>query len=528
VSELTERVDAIFQAYDRSDSPGCALGVLRDGELVYARGYGTADLEHDVPISAESIFHVASVSKQFTACAVALLAEDGKLSLDDDVRKFLPELPDYGDTITLRHLINHTSGLRDQWDLLAMAGWREHDVKTNGDVLALAIRQRALNFRPGDESLYCNTGYTLLGLVVERVTGQSLRAFTEERLFRPLGMSRTHFHDDHTMIVKDRAYAYVPRDEGGFRVSIPAFDTVGATSLFTTVGDLARWVHGFWESRRISAALVEQMLTPGRLNDGEMLPYAFGVIVGAYRGVRIVEHSGGDAGYRSHLIWFPEQHFAVAVLGNLSKLSPSALARQVADVYLMDHLTPVVSPRETVAVSPSDLARWTGLYEDQKTGGFRHLEVLNGRLTNVLGWRFELELLGPDHFRVVQAPTEVAFVTDPAGATELRVSAEGRHVATYRAVPAATPSRADLAAYVGRYQSDEVEAEYLIDLQGGNLVWRRLRSDDTPLVPTVTDGFSTESGTRFRFQRDARGAVDRITVSTDRVRGVVFRKQPGD
>jgi CubicO group peptidase (beta-lactamase class C family) len=526
VTGLTERVDAIFQAYDRSDSPGCALGVLRDGELVYARGYGMADLEHDVPISAESIFHVASVSKQFTACAVALLAEDGKLSLDDDIRTFLPELPDYGDTITLRHLIHHTSGLRDQWDLLALAGWREHDVKTNGDVLALAIRQRALNFRPGDEYLYCNTGYTFLGLVVERVTGQSLRAFTEERLFRPLEMSHTHFHDDHTMIVKDRAYAYVPRDEGGFRVGIPAFDTVGATSLFTTVGDLARWVHGFWESRRISAALVEQMLTPGRLNDGEVLPYAFGVIGVAYRGTRIVEHSGGDAGYRSHFLWFPEQRFAVAVLGNLGTLSPSALARQVADIYLMDHLTPVMSPRETVAVSPSDLARWAGLYEDQKTGDFRRLEVANGQLTNVLSRRFELEPLGPGHFRIAPMSAEVVFVTDADGVTELRVSTEGRHLGTYLRVPAAAPSRADLATYVGRYRSDEVEAEYLIDVRGDGLIWRRLRSDDTPLVPTVTDAFSTDSGTRFRFQRDTRGIVDRITVSTDRVRGVAFRKLP--
>jgi hypothetical protein len=330
------------------------------------------------------------------------------------------------------------------------------------------------------------------------------------------------------MIVKDRAYAYVPRDKGGFRVSIPAFDTVGATSLFTTVGDLSRWVHGFWENRAISAALVEQMLTPGRLNDGEVLEYACGVIVGAYRGAQIVEHSGGDAGYRSHLIWFPEQHFAVAVLGNRSELRPSALARQVADVYLADYLAPVIAPRDTTAVSPPDVARWAGLYEDRKTGDIRRLEVVNGRLTNALGWRFELEPVGPDHFRVAQSSTEVAFAIDAAGVTELRVSAEGRHVATYRAVPAAAPSRADLAAYVGRYRSDEVEAEYLIDGRGDVLIWRRLRSDDEPLVPTVTDAFSTGSGTRFRFQRDTRGVVDHVTVSTDRVRGIVFRKLPSD
>ncbi|HEX5414696.1 MAG TPA: serine hydrolase, partial [Chloroflexota bacterium] len=415
---------------------------------------------------------------------------------------------------------------RDQWDLLALAGWREHDVKTNRDVLALASRQQGLNFPPGEEFLYCNTGYTFLGLVVERLTGQSLRAFAEERLFRPLGMSRTHFHDDHTMIVKDRADAYVPREEGGYRISIPAFDTVGATSLFTTVGDLARWVHEFWENRAISASLVERLLLPGKLNDGKVLNYAFGVINGRYRGARIVEHSGGDAGYRSHLLWFPEQHFAVAVLGNLSTLNPGQLARQVADVYLRDRLAPVATPPVTASVSSTDLERWAGLYEDPRTGEVHRLSVVNGRLTNVLGWQFTLDPLGSGRFRISQTALDAELVTDAAGMAELRVSAEGRRVGTYRRVPAAVPSRADLTAYVGRYHSDEVAADYEINLRGDGLVWRRLRSDDLPLLPTVIDGFGTELGIRFHFQRNALGAVEQVTVSTSRVRGVTFRKLP--
>lgn len=526
VSDLTERVDAIFRAYDRADSPGCALGVWCDGELAYARGYGMADLDHNVPIGPETVFHVASVSKQFTASLVALLAAEGQLSLDDDVRTYLPELPAYGPTITLRHLIHHTSGLRDQWDLLTLAGWREHDVVTNADVLAIATRQRALNFAPGDAHLYSNTGYTFLGLIVERVTGQSLRSYAERRLFRPLEMEHSHFHDDHTRIVKNRASAYEPREGDGYRISVPAFDTVGATSLFTTALDLARWIDGFWERGQIDPAVVQQMLTPGRLNDGEVLTYALGVVVRAYRGAPIVEHSGGDAGYRSHLIWFPEQHFAVTVLGNLSTLHPDALARRVADVYLEDHLAPIASST-AIAVPEADLVRWVGLYHDPGTGNLLRLAVEDGTLVNQLGERFALEPRGAGRFRMAHSSAEVELALDAEGTAEPRQLADGPRVGTYRRVPEAHPSPSRLADCVGTYHSDEVAADYAIALRGETLIWRRAKFDDTPLVPTFADAFCTDDATRLAFDRGASGWVHRLRVSTFRVRNVAFTRVSG-
>ena len=236
----SKRVDTLFQKMDTTVSPGCALAVMKDGRILYKRGYGMADLEHNVPITPSTVFHVASMSKQFTAASILMLAQDGKLSLDDPVRKYIPELPDFGTLVTIRQLIHHTSGLRDQWDLLGLSGWRYSlDLITDDDVLSVVSRQRDLNFPPGSKHLYSNTGYTLLAQIVKRVSGQSYREFTEARIFEPLHMKSTHFRDDHAEIIKNMAYGYEPAKDT-YRISITNFDTVGATSLLTTVEDLER------------------------------------------------------------------------------------------------------------------------------------------------------------------------------------------------------------------------------------------------------------------------------------------------
>jgi CubicO group peptidase (beta-lactamase class C family) len=305
---LHEQVDKVFAKWDSTASPGCAVSVIKDGHIIYKRGYGMADLDHDVPITTETVFHVASISKQFTAASILLLAKEGKLSLDDDVRKYITELPDFGTRITLRHLIHHTSGLRDQWELLGLAGWRYSlDLITDDDVLELMSHQKELNFKPGERHVYCNTGYTLLAQVVKRVSGQSLREFTTARIFQPLGMQNTHFRDDHAEIVKHIAYGYVDGRAGdGYRLSVTNFDTVGATSLLTTVEDLARWDENFYHPRVGDAELVKQQLQRGRLNNGKELDYAFGLQHGKYRGLPTVDHDGADAGYRADLLRFPE------------------------------------------------------------------------------------------------------------------------------------------------------------------------------------------------------------------------------
>jgi CubicO group peptidase (beta-lactamase class C family) len=282
------------------------------------------------------VFHVASMSKQFTAASILLLAQQGKLSLDDDVHKYIPELPDFQERITLRHLMHHTSGLRDQWALLGLAGWRySQDLITDDDVMSVVVRQKALNFKPGEKELYSNTGFTLLALVVKRVSGMSLREFTSKNIFEPLGMTHTHFRDDHEEVIKHDALGYEGGTDGKpFRMSLTNFDTTGATSLHTTVVDLQLWDENFYHPRVGGADFTRQMLEKGKLNSGKEQDYASGLSIGTYKGLVTVGHGGADAGYRSDMERFPEQHFGAAVLCNAAEAAPGSLLRQVADIVL--------------------------------------------------------------------------------------------------------------------------------------------------------------------------------------------------
>lgn len=507
----TAAIDAIFREWDRPDSPGCALGVIRHGELIYARGYGSANLEYGLPIVPSSVFHVASVSKHFTASAIVLLALEGKLGLDDDLSQHLPELPDLGQPVTIRQALYHVGGLRDQWDLLALGGWRQSDLKTNADVLDLATRQRELNFAPGAEWLYSNTGYTLAAVIVERASGQSLRAFLHERLFAPLGMARTHFHDDHSEIVPGRAYAYVPHDGGGYRISIPAFDTVGATSLFTTVEDLALWSGHLAAQRAAATPFWQELTTIGVLNNGEPTGYALGLQIGEYKGTSIIEHSGGDAGYRAHFLWLPDEGLAVAILCNLSTILPGRLARRVADCCLGRTL----SPEPTASTrTPEELARLAGPYRHPATGFVLRLAVEDNTLK--LG-TIPLTPLTDGRFRGSGATIE--FTESETDPRQLYLSnPEGKPPTLLgEAAPAATPTPADLAACTGTYHCPELDVTCTLLLQDEALVMRRRKMRERPLHPTITDTF-TDDYCQIAFTRDDTREITGFLLATGRVR----------
>src|SRR6476660_4218509 len=374
-------VDHVFDAWRGPESPGCALGVSRNGRVVYEAGYGAANLETDAPITPASIFHAASVSKQFTAMAIMLLARDGKLSVDDNIRKYLPEIPDYGTPITIRHLLTHTSGLRDQWDLLALARGRfEENRITEADVLDIVTRQKVLNFVPGTEYVYSNTGYTLAAIIVGRVAGKPLRQFADERIFKPLGMTRTHFHDDYTMLVKGRTSAYEWQQDG-WHVGIPNFDTYGATSLFTTVGDLLKWQENFRHPVVGDDAILRQMQTSAVLANGDTTGYGFGVQIGEQAGMRFVGHSGADAGYRSYTGRYPEHAFAIAVLCNAATSDPVGLATRVASIYLSAFAKPAPPPPvATTKLTRQQLSRFAGIYVNPVTGNPTYVTLTDSTL----------------------------------------------------------------------------------------------------------------------------------------------------
>ena len=329
----SDQVDQIFARWAHEDSPGAAVAIVKNGKTLYSNGYGMANLEHNIPNTSKTIFHVASTSKQFTAFAIFLLEQDEKLSLDDDIHKHLPELPDFKKKIRIRHLIHHTSGLRDQWDLLVLAGWRMDDVITHTDVMEIVKSQKELNFSPGEKYLYCNSGYTLLAEIVKRVSGKSLKEFCHKRIFIPLKMNDTHFHDDHRHIVPNRSDCYWAK-ESGWQKAVLSYAVVGATSLLTTTEDLAKWQRNL-EVKTVGSNNVHRNLeNRAVLNDGEKISYAGGIYHGNVSGHATLGHSGGDAGYVCHVERFTKQNLSVIVLANTNGIPAAKLAHRVGLIYL--------------------------------------------------------------------------------------------------------------------------------------------------------------------------------------------------
>jgi CubicO group peptidase (beta-lactamase class C family) len=423
---LTTKVDELFSEWNKPDSPGFALAIIKDSETIYKRGYGIADLEHNIPISSSSVFDIASTSKQFTAMCIALLARQGKLSLDDEIQKYIPEMPSYEYPITVRHLIHHTSGIRDYLTLMELASMRSENDYPDDEIIGLIARQKELNFKPGDEHLYSNSGYFLLAEIVKRVSGKSLAAFANENIFSPLGMNATHFHDDFTMIVKDRAIGYYPKDEGGFRIDMSIFDVVGDGGVYTTVEDLSLWDRNFYQNRLggYGQDLIEEVTKPGKLNSGEVLKYGFGLGIGQYRGLKIVSHGGAWMGYGSEMLRFPKQRLSVICLSNLGSANPVELARKVADFYLASEFTedikePAHSKAQFVEIPSTELESKTGFYQNLKAGSIWELSVKDGKLTiEAFGENFTFASLSSNHFIAVDIPFDIDIEFEKLGSDE--------------------------------------------------------------------------------------------------------------
>jgi CubicO group peptidase (beta-lactamase class C family) len=400
-------IDAVFARYGSLDAPGCAVGVFQNGHIAMAKGYGAANIEYRVPLSPTTPMIMGSVSKQFTAAAIALLVEDGRISLDDDIRKYLPELPDYGQKITINNLVHHTSGLRDFWALAEAAGMRLDDGYTVSDMLTLASRQHHLNFNPGDEYNYSNTGYVALGEIVHRVTGKTLRQFAAERIFTPLGMTVSHFHDDHNQPVRGRAFAYSPAGRDTWKINVWNNDIVGQGGLMTTVEELQKWDENFYTGTVGGPAFLAQQLERGRLNNGTLLTYAFGLEVTEYRGMPIVEHSGSTGGYRTDITRFPAAHTSVVTMCNVSTANSVGLAHQVADIVLGPRFTkPAVAQRaaaqQGAANAPAVTVPVSGF-----AGQFYADEVASTYDLSAVGNTLVLRRAhaGPDTLRAVDART---------------------------------------------------------------------------------------------------------------------------
>lgn len=528
---LQKRVDSIFAPWNSNNSPGCALGIIKEGKLVYKKGYGLANLEYDIPITPLSIFHLASISKQFTAFSIILLEQEGKLSVEDDIRKYLPEVPDFGKKITISHLIHHTSGLRDQWELLVMAGWRLDDVITKEHVLKMVANQKELNFNPGAEYLYCNTGYTLLAEIVSRVSGKSFKDFTKERIFDPLGMNNTHFHDDHKEIVKNRTYSYNPAGNNGFENAVLSYANAGATSLFSTVEDLAKWINNFDSYKVGGEKAVNRMFETGILNNGGKLNYAFGLTINKYRGAKIFDHSGADAGYRTYVCSFPDNNFSVIVLSNLGSVNPSELAMKIADIYLEEKLDKKVAKKEIVRkeikLDPSTYTKYTGTY--QTAIGMKLIVTAEGnRLIGEATGQGRVQLFAESEtkFFATIVDVQVTFEELKEGKyNRLTLHQIGMNIPAQRIV-LPEYSKKDFAEYEGNYYSEELGIAFLLVFEKNGLVVKHRKHDDVALSMNKKDNFAGNQWWcgKLVFERDTQNKISGFRLTGSRVRNLKFVK----
>lgn len=510
-------VDALFAKWARNDSPGCAVAVFQNGKIIHQRGYGMADLENGVAITPETVFNIASISKQFTVFLILLLAQAGLLSLDDDVRRHVPELPDFGKTITVRHLIHHTSGLREDWSMLTLAGWRSEDVITRDDVFGLIRRQKELNFAPGEDYTYCNSGYHLLAEIVRKKTGQSVREFGQAKVFEPLGMKQTVFQDDHRQLIKGRAQSYASKKGDGFERVLYGAGRAGPGNLHTTILDLAKWDQNFYQPKVGDARIIEQSLKKGKLNSGKEIDYAGGLRHSVHRGLPTIEHGGSIAGYRSHLLRFPEQKLTVVILANVSSFKPSALARKVAEVYLGKQMQPMAKP---AAVTADALPGFAGEY--RFASGFLLRFQAEGKTLFLMTETGKVALRPTSASEFVEGETGNAYTFAKGSVVMHGIGLDQ----SGQKVERPTLSAKQFDELTGRFQSDELDVIYTIQVRDGKLMLRH-RKGELELRPLGADEFSAAPNNLFislRFTRSAGDSVNGFRVSTPRLRHLRFDK----
>jgi CubicO group peptidase (beta-lactamase class C family) len=520
------QIDKIFQNFD-AKSPGCSVGVVQNGKSIFSKAYGMADLEHDVPLTTASPFYMASVSKQFTAMSVLLLAEDGKIKLTDSIRKTIPELPDYANAITLYQLLTHTSGVRDYLSLGSMAGLSPDYVFTDRGALRLISRQTALNFEPGTEFLYSNSGYVLLSIMVKRVSDKNLDQFAREKLFDPLGMKSTRFQHDHSALVPGKAFGYQRRD-GVWHVSNSMLDVVGDGGLYSTVSDMMHWLANF-DDPKVGAKALETMRTAAKLTSGKNIDYGMGLVPARYRGLEMVQHNGGLGGYRTQVLWFPAERFSVVALCNNGSANAGDLANKTAEVYLSSKMTAPPTPVTQnhnpagVTLTAEEVHAKVGLYRSAD-GGYVEIEEREGKLYP-RGAPAELIALDKSQLRPRNAPEGFELIFDTGNpAPSVRLNQGGAAAVRFDRVSPVKLSESEMKAYAGDFESPELlDATYriLADAQGLSL-----EAGERPLVRLQNSGADRwrAPGQELVFHRDAAGKVDAFTMNAGRVRKIQFRR----
>jgi len=519
-SDTVQQIDQLFAAWNTA-TPGAAVSVSRSGKIIYRKAFGMADLEHNVINTPETVFEAGSVSKQFTAAAVLLLVQEGKINLQDDIRKYFPDFPDYGVTITVEHLLHHTSGLKDWGSVISLSGWpRGTRIYTPAHVKEIIWRQKGLNFLPGSAYGYSNSNYNFLGFLVEKVSGRNLRDFTHEKLFVPAGMDNTRWRDNFRTIVPNRAIAY-SRFGNLYRQNMPFENTFGHGALLTTIGDLEKW-NRRWTLQTLGEEINRLQKTKVKLTNGKEITYAAGVTVTSVNGFEEINHSGATAGYRAWLAYYPEKELSVVYLSNDGSIDPGTMGRQVAELFLGKNNPPLPpAPETTLKIDKEQLQKYTGLY-------IRHIndDVLELYLSSdslrVKGMGGGLIPFAPQQFYFRGFILSFPAVGENAG--QVLFQSPSGDTATYLRVKTFRPAEKELQEFAGAYYSEEADAKVILQVKDGRLWLLRHGDERTALTPSFTDAFFDTDESLFQFIRDKRKKVTGFTVSIPRARNVLFTR----
>jgi CubicO group peptidase (beta-lactamase class C family) len=491
---LIRKINKLFRQWDNTNSPGCAVGIVRNDSLIFAKGYGMANLEYSIDNTPATIFHMASISKQFTAYSIILLASQGKLKLDDDIRMYLPWFSKVKEKVTIRNLLNHTSGIRDQWQLLAISGTRLDDVITQEHIIKILSNQKDLNFEPGLKHSYSNSGFTMLAEIVRQVTGKSLRQYTDSVIFKPLGMQHTHFHDDYTEIVKNRSYSYERKDSSHFANSILTYSNAGATSLFTNIEDMSKWIMNFYNHKIGDQKDIDQLTQKAKLNDGTEISYASGIVSDSYKGWKQYSHGGSDAGYRTFITVFPDLKMGFMVFSNLNDFDPGGKAYEMADLFIRDTTKQVKETKsekrdtaEAILKDKSSLQKYLGDYISED-GLALKLDIIHDKLFYHIGNESQLLVKESNNtYSMFYAP-DVKFkfnISLKDTIADVSTKNEKFHLKKY--VKNSLPDDISLKKYTGVYYCPELDCRYSIVLKDHTLFLTNNKYSDTRLSLAGTD-----------------------------------------
>ncbi|MCF8262369.1 MAG: beta-lactamase family protein [Melioribacteraceae bacterium] len=531
LSRIVGEIDSLFKDYNLN-KPGIAIGIVHQNELAIQKEYGLANLEHQIPITDKTSFHVASVSKQFTAFAILLMEAEEKLSLDHNIRKYIPEMNEFGNNITIRNLLNHTSGIKDQWNLLRLAGWRLDDIISNNQVLDLIYKQQSLNFMPNEEYMYCNSGYTLLAEIVARVSEKSFAEYMKQNIFIPLGMNNTQFVDKEGVVINNKANSYYKRDDQ-YLEDIFNNTSVGATNLSTTIEDLSKWAINFTKETTGNEDIFQKMNTLGKLNNGDSFGYALGQFVNTYKGLPRIEHSGMDASYQAYLGRFPEQDISIIVTINRSDINGAKIVRQLTDICLQEYFSQeqsisnsktILSHKKPIEKNTKELASFEGYYWNYNDNYSRQIAILDDTLYYMRANNDNTALIpvGENEFEMqTDEYTSVSFISN-----QMNVTLDDGYVIVFDKYIPANYTMNSLEEFTGNYFSPELNAYYTFNIEENILYANHQRLGNFNLTAVMKDYFIGSKGSfrEISFHRNNLGKVIGFKVSSSRAKDIFFEK----